>query len=162
MMDVAAATDQVHVDCALGTRVSNAAPTQLGRTVIRTPPPTHAQARFVTTMLDASVELRDVQIAARHADPRTTRDPHGGDAGTARGCSYSRDNAKIAAPTQPPLTAQNDAAVRTRKRSLVCSPSLIISGQNISALIQAPMPTAAATRSGRLGIAAPVASKGAP
>ncbi|MGW5416923.1 tyrosine-type recombinase/integrase [Actinomadura geliboluensis] len=27
---------------------------------------------FVTTMLDASVDLRDVQIAARHADPRTT------------------------------------------------------------------------------------------
>jgi integrase/recombinase XerD len=26
---------------------------------------------FVTTMLDA-VDLRDVQIAARHADPRTT------------------------------------------------------------------------------------------
>jgi site-specific recombinase XerD len=34
---------------------------------------------FVTTMLDAGVPLRDVQIAARHADPRTTmrydRDP---------------------------------------------------------------------------------------
>lgn len=28
--------------------------------------------RFVTTMLDAGVDLRDVQIAARHADPRTT------------------------------------------------------------------------------------------
>jgi integrase/recombinase XerD len=27
---------------------------------------------FVTTMLDAGVGLRDVQIAARHADPRTT------------------------------------------------------------------------------------------
>jgi integrase/recombinase XerD len=27
---------------------------------------------FVTTMLDACVDLRDVQIAARHADPRTT------------------------------------------------------------------------------------------
>jgi integrase/recombinase XerD len=26
----------------------------------------------VTTMLDAGVRLRDVQIAARHADPRTT------------------------------------------------------------------------------------------
>jgi hypothetical protein len=26
----------------------------------------------VTTMLDAGVSLRDVQIAARHADPRTT------------------------------------------------------------------------------------------
>jgi site-specific recombinase XerD len=27
---------------------------------------------FMTTMLDAGVDLRDVQIAARHADPRTT------------------------------------------------------------------------------------------
>jgi site-specific recombinase XerD len=27
---------------------------------------------FVTTMLDADADLRDVQIAARHADPRTT------------------------------------------------------------------------------------------
>ena len=27
---------------------------------------------FVTTMLDAGVDLRDVQIAARHADPRAT------------------------------------------------------------------------------------------
>jgi len=27
---------------------------------------------FVTTMLDAGVDLRDVQIAARHADPPTT------------------------------------------------------------------------------------------
>jgi site-specific recombinase XerD len=26
---------------------------------------------FVTTMLGAGVDLRDVQIAARHADPRT-------------------------------------------------------------------------------------------
>jgi integrase/recombinase XerD len=33
---------------------------------------------FVTTMLDAGVDLRDVQIAARHADPRTTmRYDHG-------------------------------------------------------------------------------------
>ena len=38
----------------------------------------HAQAdgrpghTFVTTMLDAGIDLRDVQIAARHADPRTT------------------------------------------------------------------------------------------
>ena len=30
------------------------------------------QITFVTTMLDAGVDLRDVQIAARHADPRTT------------------------------------------------------------------------------------------
>jgi hypothetical protein len=27
---------------------------------------------FVTTMLDAGVDLRDVQIGAQHADPRTT------------------------------------------------------------------------------------------
>jgi integrase/recombinase XerD len=27
---------------------------------------------YVTTMLDAGVDLREVQIAARHADPRTT------------------------------------------------------------------------------------------
>ena len=27
---------------------------------------------FIATMLDAGVDLRDVQIAARHADPRTT------------------------------------------------------------------------------------------
>ena len=32
----------------------------------------YAPATFVTTMLDAGVDLRDVQIAARHADPRTT------------------------------------------------------------------------------------------
>jgi len=30
---------------------------------------------FVTTMLDAGVDLRDVQIAARHSDPRTTMRP---------------------------------------------------------------------------------------
>ena len=35
-------------------------------------PPAHAAPHFVTTMLDAGVDLRDVQIAARHADPRTT------------------------------------------------------------------------------------------
>ncbi len=32
----------------------------------------HAPPTFVTTMLDAGVDLRDVQIAARHADLRTT------------------------------------------------------------------------------------------
>ena len=31
---------------------------------------------YVTTMLDAGVDLRDVQIAARHADPRTTMRDH--------------------------------------------------------------------------------------
>jgi integrase/recombinase XerD len=34
--------------------------------------PAYAPPYFVTTMLDAGVDLRDVQIAARHADPRTT------------------------------------------------------------------------------------------
>jgi integrase/recombinase XerC len=32
----------------------------------------HSLRHAVTTMLDAGVDLRDVQIAARHADPRTT------------------------------------------------------------------------------------------
>jgi integrase/recombinase XerD len=32
----------------------------------------HMLRAFVTTMLDAGVDLRDVQIAARHADPSTT------------------------------------------------------------------------------------------
>jgi integrase/recombinase XerD len=38
-------------------------------------PPVHPHMlrhTYVTTMLDAGVDLRDVQIAARHADPRTT------------------------------------------------------------------------------------------
>jgi site-specific recombinase XerD len=30
---------------------------------------------FVTTMLDAGVDLRDVQIAARHADPAGAENP---------------------------------------------------------------------------------------
>jgi len=30
------------------------------------------RARFIIAALDAGVSLRDVQIAARHADPRTT------------------------------------------------------------------------------------------
>ena len=36
------------------------------------PDPHMLRHTFVTTMLDAGVDLRDVQIAARHADPRTT------------------------------------------------------------------------------------------
>jgi len=32
----------------------------------------HITPPSATTMLDAGVDLRDVQIAARHADPRTT------------------------------------------------------------------------------------------
>ena len=34
------------------------------------------QHTFVTTMLDAGVSLHDVQIAAHHADPRTTMRYH--------------------------------------------------------------------------------------
>src|SRR5215831_2010535 len=44
---------------AAGVRIARAHPHMLRHT-------------FVTTMLDAGVNLRDVQIAARHADPRTT------------------------------------------------------------------------------------------
>jgi integrase/recombinase XerD len=36
------------------------------------PHPHMLRHTFVTTMLDVGVDLRDVQIAARHADPRTT------------------------------------------------------------------------------------------
>jgi site-specific recombinase XerD len=39
---------------------------------ITRPHPRMLRHTFVTTMLDAGVDLRDVQIAARHADPRTT------------------------------------------------------------------------------------------
>ncbi len=45
--------------CAAGVRIGRTHPHMLRHT-------------FVTTMLDAGVDLRDVQIAARHADPRTT------------------------------------------------------------------------------------------
>ena len=38
---------------------------------ITRPHPHMLRHTFVTTMLDAGVGLRDVQIAARHADPRT-------------------------------------------------------------------------------------------
>jgi integrase/recombinase XerD len=39
---------------------------------ITRPHPHMLRHTFVTTMLDAGVDLRDVHIAARHADPRTT------------------------------------------------------------------------------------------
>ena len=39
---------------------------------ITRPHPRMLRHTFVTTMLDTGVDLRDVQIAARHADPRTT------------------------------------------------------------------------------------------
>jgi integrase/recombinase XerD len=43
-----------------------------GIQVTRAHPHMLRQISAVTTMLDAGVDLRDVQIAARHADPRTT------------------------------------------------------------------------------------------
>jgi site-specific recombinase XerD len=47
--------------------LASAAGVRIGRTH-----PHMLRHTFVTTMLDAGVDLRDVQIAARHADPRTT------------------------------------------------------------------------------------------
>jgi site-specific recombinase XerD len=59
-MDRHAATRRLHYLAeAAGIQVTRAHPHMLRHT-------------FVTTMLDAGVDLRDVQIAARHADPRTT------------------------------------------------------------------------------------------
>jgi integrase/recombinase XerD len=59
-MDRHAATRRLrHLAEAAGIQVTRAHPHMLRHT-------------FVTTMLDAGVNLRDVQIAARHADPRTT------------------------------------------------------------------------------------------
>jgi integrase len=40
---------------------------------IASPHPPMLRHTAVTTMLDAGVDLRDVQIAARHADPRTSQ-----------------------------------------------------------------------------------------
>ena len=59
-MDAHAATRRLkHLARAAGIRMPRMHPHMLRHT-------------FVTTMLDAGVSLRDVQIAARHADPRTT------------------------------------------------------------------------------------------
>jgi site-specific recombinase XerD len=59
-MDRHAATRRLrHLAYASGVRIARTHPHMLRHT-------------FVTTMLDAGVDLRDVQIAARHADPRTT------------------------------------------------------------------------------------------
>jgi site-specific recombinase XerD len=59
-LDRHAATRRLrHLADAAGVRIARAHPHMLRHT-------------FVTTMLDAGVDLRDVQIAARHADPRTT------------------------------------------------------------------------------------------
>jgi integrase/recombinase XerD len=59
-MDRHAATRRLH-------RLAKAASIQVTRAH-----PHMLRHTFVTTMLDAGVDLRDVQIAARHADPRTT------------------------------------------------------------------------------------------
>jgi len=59
-MDRHAATRRLkHLAAAAGVRMPRMHPHMLRHT-------------FVTTMLDAGVSLHDVQIAARHADPRTT------------------------------------------------------------------------------------------
>ena len=62
-----------------GVRMDRHAATRRLRTLSATTrmrmPPIHPHMlrhTYVTTMLDAGVDLRDVQIAARHADPRTT------------------------------------------------------------------------------------------
>jgi site-specific recombinase XerD len=59
-MDRHAATRRLH-------RLAEAAGIQIARTH-----PHMLRHTYVTTMLDAGADLRDVQIAARHADPRTT------------------------------------------------------------------------------------------
>src|SRR4029434_7534741 len=59
-MDRHAATRRLrHLAAAAGVRMPRMHPHMLRHT-------------YVTTMLDAGVGLRDVQIAARHADPKTT------------------------------------------------------------------------------------------
>ena len=59
-LDRHAATSRLHqLAETAGIRVTRAHPHMLRQT-------------FVTTSFDAGVDLRDVQIAARHADPRTT------------------------------------------------------------------------------------------
>jgi integrase/recombinase XerD len=62
-----------------GTRMDSHAATRRLRRLAETagvpiaqPHPHMLRHTFVTTMLDAGVDLRDVQIAARHADPRAT------------------------------------------------------------------------------------------
>jgi integrase/recombinase XerD len=59
-MDRHAATRRLrHLAEAAGIQIARAHPHMLRHT-------------YITTMLDAGADLRDVQIAARHADPRTT------------------------------------------------------------------------------------------
>jgi hypothetical protein len=45
---------------------------QQASVTITRPHPPYAEAYFRDNQLDAGVDLRDAQIAARHADPRTT------------------------------------------------------------------------------------------
>jgi hypothetical protein len=57
-------------------------------------------------MLDAGVDLRDVQIAARHADPRTTMRYDRARQNLDRYPNYIREQLKIIAPDGPwPVTA---------------------------------------------------------
>jgi len=65
--------------CSRGTRMDRHSATRHLRALAKTAGVTTGRMHphmlrhtFVTTMLDAGVDLRDVQIAARHADPRTT------------------------------------------------------------------------------------------
>ena len=65
--------------CTRGTRMDRHSATRRLRALAKAAGVTTARMHphmlrhtFVTTMLDAGVDLRDVQIAARHADPRTT------------------------------------------------------------------------------------------
>ena len=63
--------DGTRMDRHVATRRLDASPTTPASDLPRMHP--HMlRHTFVTTMLDAGVDLRDVQIAARHADPRTT------------------------------------------------------------------------------------------
>jgi len=84
---VARAIDRAIATCSSGPILLNSRGTRMDRHVatrrlrrladtagvrITRPHPHMLRHTFVTTMLDAGVDLRDVQIAARHADPRTT------------------------------------------------------------------------------------------
>jgi hypothetical protein len=68
---------------------------------------------FVTTMLDAGVDLRDVQIAARHTDPRTTMRQ----SGPARTSTATRTTSSP--PTWPPAPDQ-PASPAAKPRATLC------------------------------------------
>ena len=81
-----AATRRLHqLAEAAGIQLTRAHPHMLRRT-------------FVTTMLDAGVDLRDVQSAARHADPRTTMRYESGPART-----WTATRTASPPPTWPPV-----------------------------------------------------------